>query len=498
MRRCYTGTQVQAAERPRLEAGEGPALMRQAAWGLAQHTLEFLKHRGQTYGARVIGLIGKGNNGGDTLWALHFLARRGVAVGATLINATPSAVHRQGLAAFSQAGGTLVTTIPEDTAVVIDGVFGTGFAGTFDLPAYLQEHDLNIPPTAGIIACDIASGVVADTGDIPGASLQADMTVTFGGLKLGLLAGDGGQHAGVLKVIDIGLGDALEAMERPWFIADDADLAQVFGAPAWDAHKYSRGVLSVVAGSPEYPGAAVLVVNAAAATGVGYISLVAEPPRGKSVSDKVLTANPQVVVENQVTDKATALVIGPGLGDTIRGQDATASAIQVAIRNRVPVLVDASGLDVLEPWVFQEPVPALVLTPHVGEMRRLTQRLAPELENASVVDQAAQFSARFGAWVVLKSATTYVFSPTGLRSVHPPGTAELATAGTGDTLAGILGAAMTTLDSDSPEFTDRLFRTLTAGVRLHAMAGELAAADGGVVVSTLEKYIRKAKQQGLE
>src|SRR5699024_8628705 len=142
--------------------------------------------------------------------------------------------------------------------------------------------------------------------------------------------------------------------------------------------------------------------------------------------------------------------------------------------------------------------PALVLTPHVGEMRRLTQRLAPELENASVVDQAAQFSARFGAWVVLKSATTYVFSPTGLRSVHPPGTAELATAGTGDTLAGILGAAMTTLDPDSPEFTHRLFRTLTAGVRLHAMAGELAAADGGVVVSTHEMYIRKAKQQGLE
>src|SRR5690625_6451962 len=228
MRRCYTGTQVQAAERPRLEGGEGPALVRQAAWGLAHHTLASLSHRGQTYGARVIGLIGKGNNGGDTLWALHFLARRGVAVGATLINAAPSAVHRQGLAAFSQAGGTLVTTIPEDTAVVIDGVFGTGFAGTFDLPAYLQEQDLNLPTTDDIIACDIASGVVADTGDIPGASLQADMTVTFGGLKLGLLAGDGGQHAGVLKVVDIGLGVGLEAVGGPRFIDEVAAQTQVF------------------------------------------------------------------------------------------------------------------------------------------------------------------------------------------------------------------------------------------------------------------------------
>lgn len=498
MRRFYTGSQVQAAERPRLEAGEGPALMRQAAWGLAQHTLEFLKQRGPTYGARVIGLVGKGNNGGDSLWALHFLARRGVAVAAALISAAPTDVHQQGLAALYQAGGTLVTRLPTDTAVVIDGVFGTGFTGTFDLPAYLRQHQLDIPNSAGIIACDIASGVNADTGDVPGASLHADMTVTFGGPKVGLIAGAGRQHTGDIKIVDIGIEKELQTMEAPWFVADTADLAQVFGPPAWDAHKYSRGVLSVVAGSSEYPGAAVLVVNAAAATGVGYISLVAEPPRGKRVADKVLTANPQAVVENRVTEKATALVVGPGLGDTVRGQDATASAIQAAIRNRIPVLVDASGLDVVEPWIFQEPVPAIVLTPHVGEMQRLIQRLAPDLAEAPAVEQAAQFSTRFGAWTVLKSATTYVFSPTGLRSVHPPSTPELATAGTGDTLAGILGAAMTTLDPGTEDFTDRLFRALTAGVRLHAIAGELAAADGGVVVSTLENYIRKAKQQGLE
>lgn len=498
MHRCYTGNQIRAAEQPRLDAGQGPALIRRAAWGLAHHTLKLLKTRGRHYGSRVVGLIGKGNNGGDTLWALSFLATRGIAIAAVVINTTPDALHVEGLAAFRRAGGRIMDHIPAHTTAVIDGIFGTGFRGVFDLPGYLAARDLRIPDTAAVIACDIPSGVLADTGEIPGATLAADLTVTFAGPKVGLLAEAGGQHSGMIRVVDIGINEELGAVDSPWWVADDADVSTIFGPPPWDVHKYSRGVLSVVAGSAEYPGAAVLVTNAAAATGVGYLSLVAEPPRGKSVADKVLTANPQAVVTDQITDKATAIVAGPGLGDTMRGQDATASALQAAVRLQIPILVDASGLNVLEPWVFEQPFSALVLTPHVGEMRRLTQRLAPDLAEESVVAQAAQFARRFGVWMVLKSATTYVFAPTRLRSLHPPRTAELATAGTGDTLAGILGAGMSRLDPADEDFIPRLFTTLTAGVRLHSMAGELAAAEGGIVVSTLEYYIRQAKRQGLE
>lgn len=498
MRRCYTGTQIRAAETPRLEAGDGPVLMRRAAWGLAHHTLQLLATRGRTYGSRVIGLIGKGNNGGDTLWALSFLAKRGIAIAAIPINTTTTDLHPEGLVAFRRAGGRIVDEIAPDTAAILDGVFGTGFSGSFDLPGYLATNDLSLPTTAAVIACDIPSGILADTGQIPGAALAADLTVTFAAPKVGLLAEAGSQHSGMIRVVDIGINDHLTAIEHPWWIAEIPDVAQSYGTPAWDVHKYSRGVLGVVAGSAEYPGAAVLVVNAAAATGVGYISLVAEPPRGKTVADKVISANPQAVVADHLTDKATCVVVGPGLGQTRRAKEATGAALQAALRLQIPVLVDASALDVLQAEVFERGFAALVLTPHVGEMRRLTQRLAPDLAEHSVVDQAEEFARRFGAWIVLKSATTYVFGPHGVRGLHPGRTAELATAGTGDTLAGILGAGLSRLRPEDHDFSQQLFNTLSAGVRLHSMAGELAARDGGVVASTLEDYIRQAKRQGLE
>ena len=498
MYRCYTGAQIRGAEQPRLTAGEGPALMRTAARGLAQHTLNFLKHRGKIYGSRVVGLVGKGNNGGDTLWALSFLAARGVAISAVAINTDPADLHAEGRAAFRHAGGRFTNHIPRNIDVVLDGVFGTGFTGTFDLPAYLAEHRLHIPNTAGIVACDIPSGVLADTGDIPGASLKADLTVTFGGPKVGLLAGAGAQHAGDIHIIDIGITPELHALDYPWWVAEQSDVARYYGPPRWNVHKYSRGVLSVVAGSADYPGAAVLVVKAAAATGVGYLNVVSEQARDHVVVDQVLAATPQAVVTDSITPKATAIPIGPGLGDTVEGHRAAEGALQTGSQRQLQVLVDASGLDVLETTTFQQHFPALVLTPHVGEMQRLTKRLAPELADHSVVEQAEEFAARFGVWIVLKSATTYVFGPSGLRSLHPSYTAELATAGTGDTLAGILGAGLSSLHPDHDDFNERVFGVLTAGVRLHSMAGQLAAAEGGVVVSTLQEYIRQAKRQGLE
>src|SRR5690625_475056 len=498
MYRCYTGAQIRAAEQPRLAAGDGPVLMRTAAWGLAQHTLDCLRQRGRIYGSHVLGLVGKGNNGGDTLWALSFLASRGVAITAIALNAAPEDLHPDGRAAFVHAGGRFVSSVRPDVAVVIDGVLGTGFSGSYDLPAVLAELHLRIPDTAGIIACDVPSGVDADTGEVPGKSLTVDVTVTFGGPKLGLLAGPGAHHAGDIRVVDIGISSELEAGNAPWWVAEPTDVAHYFGTPDWNVHKYSRGVLSVVAGSPEYPGAAVLVAKAATATGVGYLSLVAEPPRGKTVAEHVLAAVPQAVVEDSITPKATTVVIGPGLGSTVRGQHAAQAALDVGIQRQLPVLVDASGLDVLTSEILNADFPALVLTPHVGEMRRLTERLAPELVDESPVAQAATFATRIGVWLVLKSATTYVFGPSGQRSVHPAYTAELATAGTGDTLAGILGAGLSTLTPETDDFDQQVFGLLTAGVRFHSMAGQLAAADGGVLVSTLDDYIRQAKQRCLE
>src|SRR5699024_4830435 len=181
---------------------------------------------------------------------------------------------------------------------------------------------------------------------------------------------------------------------------------------------------------------------------------LAQPPRGKAVSDKVLDANPQVVIEDHVNEKATAVVVGPGLGGTVRGNDIAATAIQTAIQRNLPLLVDASGLEILDQHVFSESIPAFVLTPHTGEMHKLTQRLAPDLAEQPTVEQAAAFAQRFGVWIVLKSADTFVLSPCGLHSVHSATTSQLATAGTGDSLSGMLGAAMSTLDSTAADLPD--------------------------------------------
>lgn len=497
MQPVFTGTQVRGAEAPWLEAGHGPTLMRQAAWGLAHHIRQLLHRRGAVYGSRAIGLIGKGNNGGDALLALSFLADRGVSIAAVAINTTHDQFHPEALAAFQRAGGRIISTIGPTVDVVLDGVFGTGFRGSFDLPGYLHDHNLAIPDTAAVVACDIPSGLMADTGNIPGNVLRADVTVTFGAPKLGLLIGDGGQHSGEVAVVDIGLGSELDGVQDPWWIADESDIRAGYGTPRWDVHKYSRGVLSVVAGSPQYPGAAVLVVNAVAATGVGYMSLVAQRPRDNKVADQVLAAHPQVVVEAEVAPKASAVVIGPGLGSTADDQERFSEALQAAQRQQLPVLVDASGLDLLDEENLAETYTAMVLTPHIGEMQRLVKRLAPELQEATPVEQASAFARRFGVWIVLKSADTYVVSPGTLRSVHPAKTSELATAGTGDTLAGILGAGIAALDPARKDFHHELFTVLAAGVRLHSLAGELAAADGGIVVSSLQDDIRAAKRYAM-
>src|SRR5699024_9911697 len=160
--------------------------------------------------------------------------------------------------------------------------------------------------------------------------------------------------SGDVHVVDIGIDNELQAVHNPWWLAEAEDIRRLYGAPSWNAHKYSRGVLSVVAGSPEYPGAAVLVVNAAEATGVGYISVVAEQPSGKIVAATSSAADPQAVVENALTEKATGLVVGAALGDRIRSQDVAATAVQTAFEQQLPVLGDASGTNMLDDWVLSQ------------------------------------------------------------------------------------------------------------------------------------------------
>ncbi|WP_049897432.1 NAD(P)H-hydrate dehydratase [Nesterenkonia massiliensis] len=503
----WTGEQIRAAEQPLLNVGEGEALMRRASWGLAAHILQILQaQRGSVYGATVVGLIGSGNNGGDGLYALAFLRRRGVDARAVLLRPT---CHTQALAAFRQAGGKLQTTIDDGADLILDAVVGTGFSGSFDAPS--------LPQDSVVVACDLPSGVDAETGAVRGTAIRADHTVTFGGLKTGLLLGQGRAFSGVLHTVDIGLGAHLP--EPTGYVMSELvdTLGTIGGAgmttqagvdnllrfrpgdtqridhssgsggaarnlageavpvlrrrgPDADAHKYSRGVLHLLVGSARYPGAAQLSVGAALATGVGMAQVQAPD----AVAQAVVNHWPETVASNQA-ERAAAMVIGPGLGDDSQRLAQAEALLQQSRRNAVPCVLDASALALITPKLLADPGYAgslgkhTVLTPHTGEAQKLAERLGDlQLQDAlaeqKVLAAAPRLAQLTGAVVVLKGPVTVIATPGDepplLHTEPAPG---LATAGTGDVLAGIIGALLATQE-ESARYCAAL------GVALHAAA----------------------------
>ncbi|VXB65117.1 ADP-dependent (S)-NAD(P)H-hydrate dehydratase / NAD(P)H-hydrate epimerase [Arthrobacter sp. 9AX] len=484
---AYTGTQVRHAEEPLLAAGLGDVLMQRAAHGLAHAVIRELKARGlRTYGARVAVLTGKGNNGGDGLYAAAFLAGRGMRTTAVL---TADAAHPQALAAFGRAGGRVrhlsETALAElaaeaaDAAVVIDAVLGTGAKGGLrGSAANLVQAIAEARTQHGqgfVVACDLPSGVDADTGAVSEPVLPADLTVTFGAAKSGLLADPGADFAGRVEVVTIGIEDHLETPELRRL--EDMDMARLLPHPARRAHKYSRGVLGVVAGSADYPGAAVLACRGALAAGVGMVRYLGPP----EVADLVRQSCPEVVcssgavADNRVQAWLVGSGMGPGDHDQLqRARDAVASGL--------PVVADAGALPALPDAL----APHVVLTPHAGELAALLARLGrdgdrPAVE-AGTLAAVRRAAALTGATVLLKGATTLVAAPGGDVFSQADGTPWLATAGSGDVLAGIIGALLTQAAPDVERFHEvglapeaGWAAVAALGAALHGRAGRAAS-----------------------
>lgn len=476
---AYTGTQVRSAEKPLLDDGQGPALMARAAHGLALAVVrELIRARGRVYGSRVAAVVGKGNNGGDALYALAELARRGVRTTAVLAGGT---AHAEGFAAFLAAGGR-VAERPQPADLVIDAVLGTGFSGEFHAPF--------ARPGTTVVACDLPSGVDADTGTAGDAVWPADLTVTFGALKTGLLVGRGRALAGRVEVVDIGLGPSLPDPDVRSL--DAAGAAALLPAPRDDWHKYSRGVLGIVAGSVDYPGAAVLATAGALATGVGMVRLVAPD----AVRRLVLAAHPEVVGSADPSGRVQAWAVGPGIAD----DDAQRRALATAVESGLPTVVDASGLEALAGLVAEEGTVEgehIVLTPHAGELATLLATfsrgdndLEPpsrEVIEAEPLRWAREAAARLGVTVLLKGPATVCAAPDGAAFVQGEGHPYLATAGSGDTLTGILGALMAT----ATEGGARPVELAALAAYIHGRAGRVAAEGGPYGAGELAAAVRE-------
>ena len=318
--------------------------------------------------------------------------------------------------------------------VVVDALFGTGFQGPPrpDAAALIERIEMSGLP---VLSVDLPSGVDASTGETTGVSVNADVTVTFHGSKVGLAVAPGRFRAGRVVVADIGLEPATTSIVR----ATPAVLALVPRRGSRDS-KFTAGSLLVVGGAPGTTGAAVLAATAALRADAGYVT-VAVPADELAVAE-MLALEPVKrgfaygsALETLEADlaRASALAVGPGLGRSDAARDLVRGLLE---RSTLPAVVDADGLFALAPVARDA---ATVLTPHTGELARLLDT-DPAWVSAHRLEAAAGCADRIGAVDVLKGADPNVRAPGGRTVVCDVGPPSLATAGTGDVLTGVLGA----------------------------------------------------------
>jgi hydroxyethylthiazole kinase-like uncharacterized protein yjeF len=457
--------------------------MQRAATALARRCAQLL---GATYGARVVLLVGSGNNGGDALFAGALLARRGARVAALLVG---DDVHAEGRRAYGAAGGRCTAAggdgdarLLADADLVVDGMLGIGATGPLR-PPYARLVRLLSDSGAPVVAVDVPTGVDASTGEVAGDAVRADVTVTFGALKVGLLVAPGAEHAGVVDVVDIGLslpGSSVTAL-------DAVDVAELVPQVDAETDKYRRGVLGVVAGSDRYTGAAVMAVGGALAAGVGMVRFVgaahpAEMVRRRWPEAVVTVAAPGETTALEGAGRVQAWVVGSGLGT----DDDAAAMVRAVLATDVPVLLDADALTVVAQqldWLRERTAPTL-LTPHAGEFARLTGGERDDVE-AHRLEQVRRAARDLGATVLLKGSSTLVADPDGAVRVNTAQTPYLGTAGSGDVLTGVCGALLASgldpLDAGS------------AGAFLHGLAGLLAAGSPPAPITAMD-VVRRLPQ----
>jgi hydroxyethylthiazole kinase-like uncharacterized protein yjeF len=466
---------VRAAEDGLMATLPEGTLMQRAAAGLARRCAQLLVDRfGGIYARRVLLLVGAGSNGGDALYAGARLAGRGVVVSALLLD--PDRVHPGGLAALRAAGGSTVDSAGSTVDLVLDGVVGIGGRGGLrPTAASVVSAASTVPAVDGgrpiMVAVDLPSGVDADTGEVPGEAVTADVTVTFGCLKPGLVVGAGAERAGFVDLVDIGLSLPVPPVLR---IPDRDDIRGWWPTAGRQSDKYTRGVVGVATGSSTYPGAAVLSVAGASAGPVGMVRYAG------SAADYVRQRHPSVIVTEGVAaaGRVQAWVCGSGLGTDARA----AGEVRGVLSAPVPVCLDADALSLLTDGstaqVLRERSAPVVVTPHDREFARL----AGSPPGADRVASALALAAQLNVTVLLKGDRTVVASPLGEVWVNPTGTPALATGGTGDVLSGLIGALLAGGLS--------AVRAAVAGAYLHGLAGRDAAAGGPVTSTDVAATVR--------
>jgi hydroxyethylthiazole kinase-like uncharacterized protein yjeF len=474
-----------------------PLLMENAGRG-ATDVLARELFDGDVRGARAVVVAGTGNNGGDGLVVARHLAVRGANATVLLVGeaATGTLDTRTNLAAWRGIGGTIVelssgASLAELTGelagadVIVDALFGTGLSRAVE-GWFAEVINAMNGAEAPRFALDLPSGLDADTGAVLGTAVRARATVTFAHQKLGLVTPNGAKLAGRVHVADLGVPGSIAGVAASSVqLLETADMLRSIRDRSPAAHKNSSGHVLIVAGSRGKVGAPQLVARGAMRAGAGLATIATWPEAAQAIESHALEAMTLRLDRDDVPgsldralDGKQVVVVGPGLG---LGDDARTVVEYLLATWRGPIVVDADALTMFagRPSVLMA-AKSPILTPHSGEMGRLLGRTPRQIEDDRF-RAARELVAVTGAVVVLKGAHTIVAAPDSRLAVSPVACSALATAGSGDTLGGIIAAMACSLDG---------FEAACTGVLLHALSGEAwsraqAGADRGLLASEI-------------
>ena len=505
---AFSADQVRKAEAAMMKDVAPSTLMARAVFGCSVQVRRSLKSRGISItDARVVSLVGRGNNGGDALFVSADCAKRGAWVDAFLAGGTAD-VHKEALLAAMNAGvkihetesvtgkadptRTNLATLIDKADVALDGLLGIGSVGPLRKEFRPLVKAFNDSPALRL-AVDVPTGIDPTTGEIneTGLAVEADLTVTFGAFKTGLLTGPGVEHAGEVHLVDIGLGDYLP--KPPVRIVSQNQALEISREPVRSSDKYSRGVVGVIAGSKNYPGAALLAVGAARRSGVGMVRYVGP------CAAEVIKEYPDVVATNSLANAGRAQVwlVGPGLGQDKEAKKLLKESLALA----TPLVIDADGLNLLAAHTSPKDLKhrlkqgfVTLLTPHAGEATRLLEAVGErDLLDEGRIATAKGLADSWRSVTLLKGPGTVVAAPNSNQVwIDRLGDQSLATAGSGDVLSGLLAGVMAhRLAGTSPSSDDDIdWAKLSAqAVAWHALSGKRAA-------STSQNFVTSADLLG--
>lgn len=468
----------------------------------------------------IVVFCGKGNNGGDGFVVARHLQKLGATVSVFLF---AEVAELQGDAAKNlkrlksievlAVGGFDTWEKPRwdagKPAIVVDALLGTGIRGEVTGLLRTAVDAINDRPNSvSVVSVDIPSGLDSDSGEVHGAAVHADFTITFTAPKTGMFAGDSSRYIGQLEVRDIGSSPELieETGKGVLRWSEPHEFSVYAKRRRAEGHKGDYGHVLVIAGSVGKSGAAVLSSWAALRAGAGLVTAAVPEP----VLPIVAAHTPEIMTEPLAAIPAgslamldlengrvesllggkKALAIGPGLGTH---EEAQRFIRGVVGRRALPIILDADGLNAFDGFSkdLNREEGRLAMTPHPGEMARLLDATVKDVQ-ARRIDIATAASTEWNAIVILKGHHTIVAAPDGRAWINSTGNPGMATGGTGDVLTGIL-ASLT-----AQHGVEDWWRTLAFGVWLHGLAGDIAAADFGeapLIASDLIHALPRALQQ---